>query len=92
MFFQRLLVLSASDIKHFEAHAALGEALLAGERAAGVKIYRSGRMDIDLTQTSYSTVPSVDLEVGDRASDHSPAQLEKIAAGVSAGLDQFFGI
>ena len=77
---------------HFEEHTALGEALLSGARAAGVKIYSSGRVDIDLTQTSYSTVPSVDLEVGDRASDHSTAQLDKIAAGISAGLDQFFGV
>ena len=62
---------------HFQEHTALGEALVEGERAAGVKIYSNGRMNIDLTQTSYSTVPSVDLEVGDRAS----ASITAVIAG-----------
>ncbi|WP_353848438.1 hypothetical protein [Clostridium sp.] len=31
---------------------------------------------MDLTQTSYSTIPSVDIELGDKASDHSGATLE----------------
>ena len=32
-------------------------------------------MAIDLTQTSYSTVPSVDVELGNACSDHSDACL-----------------
>ena len=32
-------------------------------------------MAMDLTQTSFSTVPSVDIELGDKASDHSAATL-----------------
>lgn len=35
-------------------------------------------MAMDLTQTSYSTIPSVDIELGDKASDHSDAALEKL--------------
>ena len=76
---------------HFEAHTALGEALLQGARDAGIKVYSSGRVDIDLTQTSYSTVPSVDLEVGDRASDHGATQQGKIADGIVRGVNAFFG-
>lgn len=76
---------------HFEAHTALGEALLQGARDAGVKIYRTGRTDIDLTQTSYSTVPSVDLEVGDRGSDCGAAAQGKIADGIVRGVNAFFG-
>ena len=75
---------------HYKDHIRLGEALVKGEKAAGVKIYSNGRMDIDLTQTSYSTVPSVDLEVGDEASDRSPEQLKRIAEGISKGLDIFY--
>lgn len=74
----------------WEEHIRLGEALLTGMTAQDVKIYGSGAMAIDLTQTSYSTIPSVDLEVGDRASDYSDAQLQKLAAGISLGLDAFF--
>ncbi|MBQ7598687.1 MAG: N-acetylmuramoyl-L-alanine amidase [Clostridia bacterium] len=76
---------------HFEAHTALGEALLQGARAESIKIYSSGRVNIDLTQTSYSTVPSVDLEVGDRASDHGATQQGKIADGIVRGVNAFFG-
>ena len=75
---------------HFEAHTQLGQALLQGARAEDVKIYGQGRVDIDLTQTSYSTVPSVDLEVGDRASDHGAAQQGKIAAAIVRGVNIFF--
>ena len=47
-------------------------------------------MEMDLTQTSYSTVPSIDLEVGDSASDYSEATLNQLADGIAAGLDTFF--
>ena len=76
---------------HFEAHTKLGESILKGVREAGVKIYAAGSMAIDLTQTSYSTIPSVDLEVGDRASSHDKRQQETIARGILDGLDLFFG-
>ena len=45
---------------------------------------------MDLTQTSYSTIPSVDLEVGDAASDHSDASLEKTADGIVKGIEGYF--
>lgn len=75
---------------HWQQHEALGQALLDGERAAGVKIFSNGKMAIDLTQTSYSTIPSVDLEVGDRASDSSEATQNKIANGIVEGLNIYF--
>ena len=76
---------------HYKDHEKLGKSLVDGMKGAGVKIYGSGSLAIDLTQTSYSTVPSVDLEVGDKASDHSTATHEKIADGIVAGLGTFFG-
>ena len=76
---------------HYKDHEKLGKSLVDGLKGAGVKIYGSGSMGIDLTQTSYSTVPSVDLEVGDKASDHSASAHEKIADGIVAGVETFFG-
>ena len=48
-------------------------------------------MAMDLTQTSFSTVPSVDIELGDKASDHSPDTLNILADGLVAGVNQYFG-
>lgn len=76
--------------ENWKKHNALGESLLAGFKECGVKVMGSGSMNIDLTQTSYSTIPSVDVEVGDRSSDHSAAALEKIAKGIVSGLDAFY--
>lgn len=46
---------------------------------------------MDLTQTSYSTVPSVDIELGDKVSDHSAGTMEVLANGLLAGINSFFG-
>ena len=75
---------------HWQQHNAFGESILAGVRDAGVRIHGGGSMALDLTQTSYSTIPSVDLEVGDRASDHSAGTLAQISEGITAGITAFF--
>ena len=71
---------------------ALGDSIIAGLKGQGIKILSSGSMAIDLTQTSYSSIPSIDLELGDKASDHSESRLRLNAAGIIAGLDAFFGL
>lgn len=76
---------------NWQKHNALGENLVAGLRGAGVKIFSNGAMEMDLTQTSYSTIPSVDIEMGDKASDHSAATLEVLANGLLAGINSYFG-
>lgn len=76
---------------HWKQDDALGESLIAGLKGAGVKIYSKGSMPMDLTQTSYSTVPSVDIELGDKVSDHSKAAMNTLADGLMAGINQFFG-
>lgn len=76
---------------NWEKHNALGESLVAGLKDAGVKIFSSGAMEMDLTQTSFSTVPSVDIELGDKASDHSEAALEVLAQGLVDGVNRYFG-
>ena len=50
-----------------------------------------GSIQMDLTQTSYSKVPSVDIELGNAASDHSDESLGARAQGLLAGINIFFG-
>ncbi len=69
---------------------AFGDAVIEGLKGKGVKIFGSGRMDMDLTQTSYSTIPSIDIELGDKVSDHSAAKLDVLAEGMADGIDRFF--
>lgn len=76
---------------HWQQHNALGESLVAGLKGAGVKIFSGGSMEMDLTQTSYSTVPSIDIELGDGGSDHSAATLDKLGTGLADGVDAYFG-
>lgn len=76
---------------NWQKHHALGENLISGLRSAGVKIFSGGSMAMDLTQTSYSTIPSVDIELGDKASDHSAATMEVLANGLLAGINGYFG-
>ncbi len=75
---------------HWEEHERLGRALIQGLKDRGVKIFGKGEMQMDLTQTSYSTVPSVDVELGDKKSDYSEAALQNMAEGLVAGVDAFF--
>lgn len=74
---------------HWEEHETLGKALIKGLKNEKAKINGNGRMAVDLTQTSYSTIPSVDVELGNQASDHSDATLEKLADGLTQGIDNY---
>ena len=76
---------------HWQQHDSLGASLVDGLRGQGAKIHGSGSMTIDLTQTSYSTVPSVDMELGNASSDHSDETLEMLANGIVNGVSTFFG-
>lgn len=75
---------------NWQKHHALGDSLVAGLKGAGVKIFSNGTMEMDLTQTSFSTVPSIDIELGDKASDHSAATLDQLGNGLADGVEQFF--
>ena len=76
---------------HWESHNKLGSALVGGLKQNGVKIFSSGSMEMDLTQTSYSTVPSIDIELGDGKSTHDDATLGKLADGLVVGVNSYFG-
>ena len=76
---------------HWQEHDALGASLVEGLRTEGMTIYQNGSMNIDLTQTSYSTIPSVDMELGNASSDHSDSTLNSLADGLTAGVNAYFG-
>ena len=75
---------------NWQSHHKLGDSLIAGLESEGNKIKSYGFMPMDLTQTSYSTIPSVDIELGDRSSDHSKDTLNQLADGLLKGVNQFF--
>ena len=75
---------------HWQQHDALGADLVEGLRGQGATIYGKGNMSIDLTQTSYSTIPSVDMELGNAYSDHSDAILDQLAEGLLQGINGYF--
>ena len=78
--------------KMWQRHDRLGESLLNGLQEKGMKI-RSSRGDAsDLTQTSYSTIPSVDIELGDKITPHDGATNDKMAEGLLAGINKYFDI
>ena len=70
----------------------LGSCLIEGLASRGCMIWEGGFLPTDLTQTSYSTIPSVDIELGNAASDHSEEALTERAAGLLAGINLFFGM
>lgn len=75
---------------HWKEHNALGRALIEGLKGQGCRIFGTGEMEMDLTQTSYSTVPSVDVELGDKKSDYGKKTLEKLADGLTDGIGKYF--
>ena len=75
---------------HWKEHQALGEAVVGGIHKEGFKLFHDGQLPLDLTQTSYSTIPSIDLEVGDGGSDISAKTQKKIAKGIVRGLNSYY--
>ncbi len=75
----------------WKEHDKLGTDVIEGLKAKKVSIYNDGKMAMDLTQTSYSTIPSIDLEVGDGGSDLSEKTQKKIADGILKGINSYYG-
>ena len=76
---------------NYKKHNKLGSCLVSGLKSAGVKVLSSKNIPLDLTQTSYSTIASMDIEVGDRATSTSDKNLNKIANGLLKGVKKYFG-
>ena len=73
------------------SHEALGWSLVDAAITEGVGLHGDGRMPLDLTQTSYSTVPSVDLECGDRATVIDDGFVHRMGRVVVRGVGVYFG-
>ena len=76
--------------KHWKESERLGECLVQGLASQDLKVFGGGKMDIDLTQTSYSTIPSVDIELGNQHTDTNTEELKKRARGLLEGVELFF--
>ena len=76
---------------HYQKSNRMGECLLAAVRCKGLRIFAAGSMPVDLMQTSYSKIPTLDMEVGDRVSAHTTAAQTPIAEALVDGLNRFFG-
>ena len=74
----------------WEEDERLGESLVSALADGGYDLFNGGSLDIDLTQSSYTTIPSVDVELGNQCSDHSDENLARIASLLAAGIDDYF--
>ena len=77
--------------ENWQKHEALGAALIEGLKGQGLNIWGSNPLDMDLTQTSFSTVASVDIELGNQCSSHTDEDLRLRAEGLTAGINAYFG-
>ena len=80
---------------HWQQHEQLGDCLIKGLETAipDIQVWNCtghGSLDQDLTQTSFSTVPSVDIELGNQCSRHDDEMLSKEADGLLCGVELFF--
>lgn len=69
----------------------LGDSIIEGLRDNGNKIRSSGYTLQDLTQTSYSKVPTVNIELGNQSSKHDDKSLLKLCNGLKDGINRYFG-
>ena len=75
---------------NWKEHERLGRSLIKGLENNGSKIYRGRNDPLELTQTCYSTIPSVVIELGNAASSHDDADLSHLADGLFEGINSYF--
>lgn len=67
-----------------------GHAMIEAYRDMGEKIWKDkGVLQGDLTQISYSRKPSIDIELGDKATIIDDEKIEKLAEGMLRGINSF---
>lgn len=74
----------------WQEHTKLGEAVITGLSNNGYKKYNNGALEQDLTQTSYSTIPSIDIELGDKITPHADSDCDKFGKALADGVDEYF--
>lgn len=73
---------------NWQKHELLGQYIIDSLKNQKIKIYNGGKYAMDLIQTSYSTIPSIDLEVGDKATVRSEEFCNNVANGIVLGLNK----
>lgn len=69
----------------------LGQSIISAFKENGEKVYgENGVMYMDLTQISYSTIPSIDIELGDKKTKVDDDKIESYANGIVEGIEKFF--
>ncbi len=76
----------------WQEHNQLGNAIALAVESAGIPTYNGGSVDMDLIQTSYSTIPSVFFKLGDRASNHDTNTLTNMAYAIADGINSYLGV
>ncbi|MBQ0052369.1 MAG: N-acetylmuramoyl-L-alanine amidase, partial [Treponema sp.] len=76
--------------KHSQKSERLGQCLVEGLKKQKLAAYNDGKIEMDLPQTSFSTIPTVDVELGNQWTVTSTAELEKRAQGLLKGIELFF--
>ena len=74
---------------HYNASEALGGILVQALVSQGIKKFKNGKSIIDLTQTAYSFIPTVDIELGNQCTRPTTAKLEQYARGLVEGIQTF---
>ena len=69
----------------------LGDSVIEGFRDMGEKIWKDkGTLQGDLTQLSFSTNASIDIELGDRKTNLTVEKADTFAEGIKRGIDIYF--
>lgn len=74
----------------YPEHRRFGQSIIHTLKEHGIKTFAEGSVPIDLTQTSFSKIPSCVLEVGDTVSDRSEEELDRLANAIAEGIDRYF--
>lgn len=77
---------------HYEESDRLGECMIEGFRENNEKVFKSGKMAIDLTQSSYSKIPTIDMELGAKNTDIDHEHLYKFAESIFVGICKYYDI
>lgn len=77
--------------ENWQKHIEFGKKIIDGLKSNSIKIHQSGEQKTDLTQISYSTIPTIALEIGDKASDHLVSTTLKQSKAIADGIDKYFG-
>lgn len=70
----------------------LGDSVVESFREMNEKIWKNkGTLQGDLTQLSFSTNASIDIELGDKKTNVTMERAEVFAEGIKKGIDKYFG-